>query len=160
MTLPAIDKTTPFANWWSRTFPGTACPALPTKESDLSLTALMALKADNPKLAQLLFANSSAPMPADTVVRRQNGQLQQSDIPHLRSAGLEWEAQELERKAEIAQSQRMAQQADESRRIAEAQMAYAKQYGEMSLMDRLAHGGPLPQEVVIQNRQRWRVTGK
>lgn len=160
MTL-CYDRTAPFANWWAKTFPGTPCPPLPTKESDLGLTALMALKTDNPKLAQLLFGNEqSSAMPADTVMRRQSGNLQENDIPHLRAAGLEWEAQELERRAELAQSQQLAAQALESRQRAQAEIEYHQQFADMSLLERLAHAGDLPNEVVIQNRQRWGVTGQ
>ena len=50
LLMPAFDHTVDFANWWSRTFPGTQCPVLPKKPGDLSLSARMALEQDNPIL--------------------------------------------------------------------------------------------------------------
>ncbi len=55
----------------------------------------MNLKSNSPALYQNLFGGGgkgSAPLPADTVARRNSCQLQAGDIQHLRSAGLEWEA--------------------------------------------------------------------
>ena len=94
--MSAFDHTVDFANWWTRTFPGTQCPAVPKKPEQLGLSARMALEQDNPILFQNLFGgHGSTNLPADTVMRRNSGQLQASDIPHLRAAGLEYEAQQL-----------------------------------------------------------------
>ena len=63
------------------------------EKGDLGLTAEIALQSDNPALFQNLFGNEglwSGSMPADTVARRNSGQLLPQDIPHLRAVGLEW----------------------------------------------------------------------
>ena len=69
--MSAFDHTVDFANWWTRTFPGTQCPALPKKPEDLGLSARMAMEQDHPILFQNLFAGvGSTNLPADTVMRR------------------------------------------------------------------------------------------
>ena len=88
-----IDHTADFAKWWSQTFAGTKCPPLPKKKGDLGLTEEIALQSDAPALFQNLFGNGglgSGSMPADTVARRNSGQLLPQDIPHLRAVGLDW----------------------------------------------------------------------
>ena len=95
--MSAFDHTVDFANWWTRTFPGTQCPALTKKLEQLGLSARMALEQDNPILFQNLFGGmGSTNFPADIVMYRNSGQLKGSDVPHLRAAGLEYEAQQLE----------------------------------------------------------------
>ena len=109
--MQSIDHSWAFAEWWGNTFPGTQCPPLPKKEADLGLTALIALRSDNPALFQNLFGNGgmgSGSMPADTVARRNSGQLLAQDIPHLRAAGLEWEARELDQRVQRQMDQRAA----------------------------------------------------
>ena len=105
--MSAFDHTIDFANWWTRTFPGTQCPALTKKLEHLGLSVRMALELDNPILFQNLFGGmGSTNLPADTVMRRNSGQLQASDIPHLRAAGLEYEAQQLEQQSQRLMDQR------------------------------------------------------
>ena len=107
--MSAFDYTVDFANWWTRTFPGTQCPAVPKKPEQLGLSARMAMETDNPILFQNLFGGlGSTNLPADTVMRRNSGQLQASDIPHLRAAGLEYEAQQLEQQTQRILDQRAA----------------------------------------------------
>ena len=91
--MSAFDHTVDFANWWTRTFPGTQYPSLPQKLEQLGLSARMALERDNPILFQNLFGGTgSTNLPADSVMCRNSGQLQGSDVPHPRAAGLECEA--------------------------------------------------------------------
>ena len=47
-------------------------------------------------------------MPADTVARRNSGQLLSQDIPHLRAVGLAWEARELGQRVQRQMVQRAA----------------------------------------------------
>ena len=107
--MPAFDYTVDFANWWSRTFPAVQCPVLPNSPEQLSLSARMALEQDNPILFQNLFgALGSTNLPADTVARRNSGQLLAQDIPHLRAAGLAGEAEQLQQQTQLQQDQRAA----------------------------------------------------
>ena len=107
--MSAFDHTVDFANWWTRTFPGTQCPAVPKKPDQLGLSARMAMETDNPILFQNLFGGlGSTNLPADTVMRRNSGQLQASDIPHLHAAGLKYEAQQLEQQTQRLMDQRAA----------------------------------------------------
>ena len=56
-------------------------------------------------------------------MRRHSGQLQGSDVPHLRAAGLEYEAQQLEQRVQQLLDQRMADQALSSRENYQEAMA-------------------------------------
>ena len=136
---------------------------LPKKPQDLNITARMTLQSDNPGLYQNLFGNGglgSAPMPADTVARRNSDQLQESDIPHLRAAGLEWEAQQLANRVQRQQDQRLV---DVPRAEAEASKAQKERYAawsNASFLERSAmSGGPSP-EAIAQAREQWGITGQ
>ena len=157
-----IEHTVDFANWWTRTFPGTPCPPLPKREEELSMTATMAMTAENPTLFQNLFSkwgSGSAPMPADTVSRRNSGQLQGSDIPHLRAAGLEFEAQQLEQRVQQQMDQRMADQALSSSENYQQAMARSAQWSEMGILERMGHE-PLSPQQIADNRRRWGIKGR
>ena len=158
--MPAFDHTEAFVTWWIRTFPGTQCPVLPKKPDDLTLSALMAMESDNPILFQNLFgSHGSTNLPADTVMRRNSAQLQASDIPHLRAAGLEYEAQQLEQQVQRQMDQRMADQALSSRENYQQAMARNSQWSEMGILERMGHQPLLP-EVIAENRRRWGIKGR
>ena len=158
--MSAFDHTVDFANWWTRTFPGTQCPAVPKNPEQLGLSARMALELDNPILFQNLFGGiGSTNMPADTVMRRNSGQLQASDIPHLRAAGLEYEAQQLEQQSQRLMDQRMADQALSSRENYVQAMARSSQWSEMGILERMGHQ-PLTPEQIADNRRRYGITGR
>ena len=160
--MSMIDHTYEFATWWNREFPQEQCPPLPKKPDELNLTARMALSAENPALFQNLFGSGglgSVPMPADTVARRNSNQLQASDIPHLRAAGLEWEAQKVAVGIQRAQDQRLADQARAEAAASQEQKAFYAQWNNASFSERLAmSGGPSP-EAIAQAREMWGITG-
>lgn len=161
--MPTFDFTTDFANWWCRNFPGTQCPSLPKQPEDLPLSALLLLEQDNPALHQNLFGNGglgSAPMPADTVMRRNSGQLQESDIPHLRAAGLHYEAAQVGQQVQRQQDQRLADQSAAEAAASKEQRAFYQQWNNASFGERLAmSGGPSP-EAIAQARQMWGISGQ
>ena len=158
--MSAFDHTVDFANWWTRTFPGTQCPAVPKTPEDLGLSARMALESDAPILFQNLFgSHGSKNLPADTVMRRNSGQLQASDIPHLRAAGLEYEAQQLEQQSQRLMDQRMADQALSSRENYVQAMARSKAWNESGILARMGHT-PLDPQVIAENRRKWGITGR
>ena len=158
--MSAFDHTVDFANWWTRTFPGTQCPAVPKKPEQLGLSARMALESDNPILFQNLFGGlGSTNLPADTVMRRNSGQLQASDIPHLRAAGLEYEAQQLEQQSQRLMDQRMADQALSSRENYNEAMARSKAWSESGILARMGHT-PLTPDQIAENRRRYGITGR
>lgn len=157
--MPAFDHTVDFANWWSRTFPGAQCPVLPKKPDDLTLSARMAMETDNPILYQNLFGGiGSTSMPADTVMRRNSAQLQASDIPHLRAAGLEYEAQELERQMEREEAQRIGEQTLASRQNFEQERARYAAYQEQGLLGRMLNN-PLTPDQIAANRRKYGIKG-
>ena len=129
----------------------------------LSLSALMLLEQDNPKLHQNLFGNGglgSVPMPADTVMRRNNSQLQESDIPFLRASGLHYEAAQVAQQSQRQQDQRLADVARAEAVASKEQKAFYQQWGNASFGERLAmSGGPSP-EVIAQAREMWGITGQ
>ena len=158
--MSAFDHTVDFANWWARTFPGTQCPAVPKKPEQLGLSARMALELDNPILFQNLFGGiGSTNLPADTVMRRNSGQLQGSDVPHLRAAGLEYEAQQLEQQVQRQMDQRMADQALSSRENYKEAMARSKAWSDSGILARMGHT-PLTPEQIADNRRRYGITGR
>ena len=158
-----IDHTGAFASFWNREFPEMACPPLPKKESDLTMTARETLRLSDPVLFQNLFSNGgtgSSPLPADTAHRRANNQLQASDIPHLRAAGLEFEAQQLAVGVQQAQDQRLADQARAEAAANQEQKAFYAQWNNASFGERLAmSGGPTP-EAIAQAREMWGISGQ
>ena len=126
------------------------------------MTARMAMTAENPALFQDLFSkggSGSVPMPADTVSRRNSGQLQGSDIPHLRAAGLEFEAQQLEQRVQQQMDQRMADQALSSSENYQQAMARSARWSEMGILERLGHE-PLTPQQIADNRRRWGIKGR
>lgn len=160
--IASLDHTAAFANWWANSFPGTPCPPVPKRPDDLGLTARLALSAENPALFQNLFGNSgqgAGAMPADTITRRANGQLEARDISHLREAGLEFEAQQLEQAVQRQMDQRLVNQTLASRQAAEAEMTRSAQWAGASMMERLAMSPPTPQAIAAARAQ-WGITGQ
>ena len=156
--MPAFDHTEAFVTWWIRTFPGTQCPVLPKKPDDLTLSALMAMESDNPILFQNLFgSHGSTNLPADTVMRRNSAQLQASDIPHLRAAGLEYEAQELERQME-RRPLTAGEQTLVSRQNFEQERARFAAFQEQGLLGRMLNN-PLTPEQIAANRRKYGIKG-
>ena len=162
--MQSIDHSWAFAEWWANTFPATQCPPLPKKKGDLGLTAEMALQSDDAALFQNLFGNGglgSGSMPADTVARRNRGQLLPQDIPHLRAVGLEWEAQELQQKVQRQQDQSAA---DEflalQKRNLQRDRAVQERISETShdRWARMLSNPPSPQATAAA-RAAWGVTG-
>ena len=120
------------------------------------------MTAENPALFQNLFSkggSGSVPMPADTVSRRNSGQLQGSDIPHLRAAGLKFEAQQLEQRVQQQMDQRMADQALSSRENYQQAMARSKAWSDSGILARMGHT-PLTPEQIAENRRRYGITGR
>ena len=159
--IASLDHTAAFANWWANSFPGTPCPPVPKRPDELGLTARLALSAENPALFQNLFGNSgqgAGAMPADTITRRANGQLEARDISHLREAGLEFEAQQLEQAVQRQMDQRLVNQTLASRQAAEAEMTRSAQWAGASMMERVAMSPPTPQAIAAARAQ-WGITG-
>ena len=161
--MQSIDHSWAFAEWWANTFPVTKCPPLPKKKGDLGLTE-MALQSDNPALFQNLFGNGrlgSGSMPADTVARRNSGQLLPQDLPHLRAVGLEREAQELKQKVQRQQDQSAS---DEflalQKRNLQRDRAVQERISETS-HDRWARmlSNPPSPKAIAQARAAWEITG-
>ena len=154
-----IDHTGAFASFWNREFPGVPCPPVPKKESDLTMTARETLRISDPKLFQNMFATSTACLPADVANRRNLGQNIASDADALQAAGLQWEADELRRKAGIAEMQRMNERIDESRQVQQQAAQRREEWQSMGILERMGHQ-PLSPEVIARNRREWGITGQ
>ena len=154
-----IDHTGAFAAFWNREFPGMPCPPVPKKESDLTMTARETLRISDPKLFQDMFATSTASLPADVANRRNLGQNIASDADALQAAGLQWEADELRRKAGIAEMQRMNERIDESRQVQQQAALRREEWQSMGILERMGHQ-PLSPEVIARNRREWGITGQ
>tara|TARA_B000000565_G_scaffold122479_1_gene92193 strand:- start:205 stop:678 length:474 start_codon:yes stop_codon:yes gene_type:complete len=153
-----IDHTGAFASFWNREFPGVPCPPVPKKESDLTMTARETLRISDPKLFQNMFATSTASLPADVANRRNLGQNIASDADALQAAGLR-EADELRRKAGIAEMQRMNERIDESRQVQQQAAQRREEWQSMGILERMCHQ-PLSPEVIARNRREWGITGQ
>ncbi|MDC3168699.1 hypothetical protein OA866_00970 [bacterium] len=154
-----IDHTAAFASFWNREFPGMPCPPVPKKESDLTMTARETLRISDPKLFQNMFAHTSASLPADVANRRNLGQNIASDADALQAAGFQWEADELRRKADLAEMQRMNERIDESRRVQQQAAQKQEQWASMSLLERMGHERMTP-EKVAHYRRMYGVSGQ
>ena len=146
MTIPSVDYSADFAAFWQKHFPGTPCKPVPRSPEDLSLTERMTLTAENPILAQNLFGNSgrgSAPLPADTQNRLNQGQLQQCEAMGQRAMD--------QRLVDYVVAEAKANEAERQRNAA---------WNNASYLERLAmSGGPSPQ-AVAQARAAWGITGE
>ena len=151
------DHTAAFAAFWTKNFAGLQCPPLPKKESDLNLTALLALRTEDPALFQNLFGQKTDSMPADTVARRNLGQCTLADADHLERAGLQWEAEEIRRKAEIEEQRAFAQRIDESRQVQAMDAQRLQEWQQMDLLERMAHQ-PIDPAVAAKNRSKWGIS--
>ena len=149
-----------FANWWATEMKGQACPPVPRKLSELSMTAQMAMRATKPELYTALFAGGKdAPrLPADVSVRLNSGQLQPSDAGALRAAGFELQAQQAERLGQAQQDQRMADQISHSRAVYEQEIERSRQWSEAGTLQRMAHE-PLSPGQIAANRRRYGISG-
>ena len=150
-----------FANWWATEMKGQACPPVPRKLSELSMTAAMAMKATKPELYTALFAGGkdAERLPADVSVRLNSGQLQPGDAAALRAAGFALQAQQCERLGQAQQDQRMADQIAHGRQVYEQQMQRSAQWAQMGILERMGHQ-PLTPEQIAANRRRYGVTGQ
>ena len=154
-----IDHTGAFASSWNREFPGVPCPPVPKKESDLTMTARETLRISDPKLFQNMFTTSTASLPADVANRRNLGQNIASDADALQAAGLQWAADELRRKAGIAEMQRMNERIDESRQVQQQAAQRREEWQSMGILERKGHQ-PLSPEVIARNRRNWGIIGQ
>ena len=150
------EKVTRFCTWYAKAFPGAPVPVLPKQESDLPLTTVLAMKSEDPALAQLLFAgaNGHTAMPADVVMRRNQGQSIPQDAQHLRRAGLEAEAQAAEARGQRLIDQQLVDQTRQSQENYQQAMARSAGWSEMGLLERLGHQ-PLTSEQIAANRRRY-----
>ena len=75
------------------------------------------------------------------------------------AAGLQWEADELRRKAGIAEMQRMNERIDESRQVQQQAAQRREEWQSMGILERMGHQ-PLSPEVISRNRREWGITGQ
>ena len=149
-----------FANWLATEMKGQACPPVPRKLSELSMTAQMAMRATKPELYTALFAGGkdAVRLPADVSVRLNSGQLQPGDAAALRAADFEQQAQQCERLGQFQQDQRLADQALSSRENYQQAIARSAEWQQMGILERMGHQ-PLTPEQIAANRRRYGVTG-
>ena len=74
------------------------------------------------------------------------------------ACGLQWEAEELRRRAQIAETQLVDQRIDESRQVQEMQRRKREQWQSMTLLERLA-ASPVSAESAARARAEWGITG-
>ena len=149
-----------FANWWATEMKGQACPPVPRKLSELSMTAQMAMRATKPELYTALFAGGkdAVRLPADVSVRLSSGQLQPGDAGALRAAGYEQQAQQAERLGQLQQDQRLADQARLDRENYQKELARSAEWQQMGILERMGHQ-PLTPEQIAANRRRYGISG-
>ena len=150
-----------FANWWATEMKGQACPPVPRKLSELSMTAQMAMRATKPELYTALFAGGkeAVRLPADVSVRLSSGQLQAGDAGALRAAGYEQQAQQCERLGQMQQDQRLVDQSLASREHYQQEMQRTAEWQQMGVLERMGHQ-PLSQEQIQAYRRQYGVSGR
>ena len=87
------------------------------------------------------------------------GQNIASDADALQAARLQWEADELRRKADIAEMQRMNERIDQSRLLQQQAAQKREQWQSMGLLERLGHA-PIDPAVAAANRRKWGIKGR
>ena len=153
MAFETISWDGEFARFWRGTFNSMQCPPTPRTPDELQLAPRIALQNwDGGKLYQNLFGlkEGVSRLPADTAERRAKGALVPSDAPHLRSAGLEHEAQQMENWAAELQDLKMQQDAEMSRKEF---LAGQKMYREAQ-----GHLGKVNDGAAAQARREWGIT--
>ena len=154
-----IDHTAAFAQFWVRTFPGVPCPPVPKKLSELNMTAQMTMRAEDPKLFQNLFAGNTSTLPADVAHRRTLGENTIADADALERCGLQHEADELRRRANYAEAERMSQRIDESRQVQQQAAQRREEWQSMGILARMVHT-PIDPAVAAANRRKWGIKGR
>ena len=128
-------------------------------DSDLTMTARETLRISDSYLFQNMFAHTSASLPADVANRRNLGQKIASDADALQAARLHLEADELRRKADISEMQRMNERIDQSRLLQHQAAQKREQWQSMGLLERLGHT-PIDPAVAAANRRKWGIKGR
>lgn len=122
-------------------FSGGEVPKFPQHRDDLAKlndTQRMKVRAAMPELWQSLHGGGEADLPADVMLRMHRNELQAGDEVHLKTAGLEAAALELEaQQREAAFQASMEKMRQESEARAEAQERQRAQ-AEMSRMESIA----------------------
>jgi len=77
----------------------------------------------------------------------------------LQAAGFQWEADELRRKADLAEMQRMNERIDESRLLQQQAAQKREEWQSMGILERMGHQ-PLSPEVIAANRRKWGIKGR
>ena len=155
-----IDHGPAFVTFWEKSFPSSPCPPVPKRPEDLTFTQRLTLQSEAPVLWQNLFSRSSTgsqPLPADTAVRRAEGRLEARDIPFLRAADLEAEAQALEAHTQRAIDQQLVDQTVRSQQAYAAERQRAEAWNNAGLLERLGHT-PLSPEVIAKNRRDYGIS--
>ena len=106
-----------------------------------------------------MFPHTSAFLPADAANSRNLGQNIPSDAYALQAAGVRWEADEIRRKADDAEMQRMNQRIDESRQVQQHAAQKREEWASMGLLQRMGHE-PMTSEKVAHYRRLHGVSGQ
>ena len=106
-----------------------------------------------------MFAHTSASLPADVANRRNLGKNIASDADALQAAGFQWEADELRRKADIAEMQRMNERIDESRLMQQQAAQRREEWQSMGILARMGHT-PIDPAMAAANRRKWGIKGR
>ena len=93
-----------------------------------------------------------ASLPADVANRRNLGLNIPSDADALQAAGLHWEADEIRRKADVAEMQRMNHRIDESQQVQQQAAQKREQWASMGVLQRMGHEAMTPEKVAYYRR--------
>ena len=123
------------------------------------MTAQMTMRAEDPKLFQNLFADSTSTLPADVAHCRTLGKNTIADSDALERCDMQYEADELRRRAQINETQRVNQRIDESRQVQEMDRRRREEWQSMNLLERLA-ASPVSEESAARARAEWGIKGR
>ena len=96
--------------------------------------------------------------PADVAHRRHLGENTIGDANALERCGLQYEADELRRRAQTTKTQRVNQNIYESRQVQEMDRRRREEWQSMNLLERLA-ASPVSEESAARPRAEWGIKG-
>ena len=118
------------------------------------MTAQMTMRAEDPKLYQNLFAGKTSTLPADVAHRRNLGENTIADADALVRCGLQYEADELRRRAQTTETQLVNQCIDEIRQVREMDRRRREEWQSINLLEKLA-ASPVSEEAAARSRAEW-----
>ena len=153
MNFAKLDHTEEYIKFCTEA--GLPIGKLPKSKKDMTLEVEMLMQEVNPHLYQNLCQPSVDDLPADVALRYRKGIKWTSDVEALERGGFSGDAANLKKEIDQAKQQIIENDIAEMAARNDKQAAHNR--------DRpkgMQFAGPLPQEVVMRNKESWGITGQ